>query len=179
MIARTLPNAIAHPSWRGLHLSRWQRGTTLRVITLAAYTLVTVFPFYWMIITTFKQNSDLYSETNNPLWFNAPPTFDNVTYLLEHRRLVQLAAQNRLPTMYPLKEFVDAGGLMSYGADDADLFRRAAAYVDKILKGAKPENLPVQQATKFQLVINVKTAKALSLTIPAAVLGRADQVIEN
>ena len=102
-----------------------------------------------------------------------------VTYLLEHRRLVQLAAQNRLPTMYPLKEFVDAGGLMSYGADDADLFRRAAAYVDKILKGAKPENLPVQQATKFQLVINVKTAKALSLTIPAAVLGRADQVIEN
>jgi multiple sugar transport system permease protein len=88
MIARTLPSAIAHPSWRALHLSRWQRGTTLRVITLAVYTLLTVFPFYWMIITTFKQNSDLYSETNNPLWFNAPPTLDNITYLLEQTRFL-------------------------------------------------------------------------------------------
>jgi multiple sugar transport system permease protein len=69
--------------WR---LSRWQRGTALRALALTAYTIVTVFPFYWMIITTFKQNSDLYSEVNNPLWFNAPPTFDNVTYLLEQTR---------------------------------------------------------------------------------------------
>jgi multiple sugar transport system permease protein len=80
--------AVARPYWRALHLSRWQRGTALRVITLSVYTLLTVFPFYWMIITTFKQNSDLYSETNNPLWFNAPPTLDNVTYLLEQTRFL-------------------------------------------------------------------------------------------
>jgi multiple sugar transport system permease protein len=80
--------AAPHTGWRFLHLSRWHRGTTLRVITLAVYTVLTVFPFYWMIITTFKQNSDLYSESNNPLWFNAPPTFDNITYLLEQTRFL-------------------------------------------------------------------------------------------
>ncbi|MBV9327110.1 MAG: carbohydrate ABC transporter permease [Chloroflexi bacterium] len=89
MIAESLPrDAGSRAAWRVLGLSRWQRGTTLRVITLAVYTLLTVFPFYWMIITTFKQNSDLYSETNNPLWFNAPPTLDNVTYLLEQTRFL-------------------------------------------------------------------------------------------
>jgi putative ABC transport system substrate-binding protein len=103
----------------------------------------------------------------------------HVMYIVERRRLVELAAQNRLPTMYPLREFVDAGGLMSYGADDADLFRRAATYVDKILKGAKPDDLPVQQATKFQLIINTKTARALGLTILSSVLTRADQVIDK
>src|SRR5262245_9196812 len=86
--------------------------------------------------------------------------------ILERRRLVDLAAKNRLPTVYPLREFVDAQGLMSYGANDADLFRRAATYVDKILKGAKPGDLPVEQPTKFELVINLKAAKALGLTIP-------------
>jgi putative ABC transport system substrate-binding protein len=103
----------------------------------------------------------------------------HVMFLIERKRLVDLAAQSRLPTVYPLRDFVDAGGLMAYGADDADLFRRAATYVDKILKGAKPEDLPVEQASKFELVINVKTAKALGLTIPPSVLGRADQVIEK
>jgi multiple sugar transport system permease protein len=89
VIARSLSDITAPwTSWRFLHVSRWQRGTTLRVITLGFYTLLTVFPFYWMIITTFKQNSDLYSETNNPLWFNAPPTLDNVTYLLEQTRFL-------------------------------------------------------------------------------------------
>jgi ABC-type uncharacterized transport system substrate-binding protein len=99
-------------------------------------------------------------------------------FFSERKRLVDLAAENRLPVMYPQREFVDAGGLISYGPDLADLFRRAATYVDKILKGGKPADLPVEQPTKFELVINLKTAKALGLTIPQSVLLKADQVIE-
>jgi putative ABC transport system substrate-binding protein len=99
-------------------------------------------------------------------------------FLVEHRRLVDLVAKNRLPAVYPLREFVDAGGLMSYGPNFADSYRRAATYVDKILKGAKPGDLPVEQPTKFELVINLKIAKALGLTIPQSVLGRADQIIQ-
>jgi len=99
-------------------------------------------------------------------------------FLSERRRLVDLAAKNRLPAAYAQREFVYAGGLMSYGPNVADLFRRGATYVDKILRGAKPGDLPVERPTKFELVINLKTAKALGLTIPPAVLQRADQVIE-
>jgi putative ABC transport system substrate-binding protein len=96
----------------------------------------------------------------------------------ERRRLVDLAGKNRLPAVYPLREYVDAGGLMAYGPNLADLSRRAATYVDKILRGAKPADLPVEQPTKFELVINLKTAKALGLTIPPSLLGRADQLIQ-
>src|SRR2546425_52155 len=99
-------------------------------------------------------------------------------FVSERRRLVDLAAKNRLPAVYPWREIVDTGGLMSYGPNLADSYRRAATYVDRILKGAKPADLPVEQATKFELVINLKTAKALGLTIPQSVLGRADYVIQ-
>jgi putative tryptophan/tyrosine transport system substrate-binding protein len=97
----------------------------------------------------------------------------------ERGRLVDLAAKNRLPAVYPWREAVNAGGLMSYGADLADLFRRAATYVDRILKGTKPADLPVEQPTKFELLINRKAAKALGLTIPQSVLARADHVVEK
>jgi len=99
-------------------------------------------------------------------------------FLREHRRLVDLAAKHRLPTVFPWGDGADAGGLISYGPSIADLYRRAAVYVDKILKGVKPADLPVEQPTKFELVINLKTAKALGLTIPPSLLQRADQVIE-
>jgi ABC-type uncharacterized transport system substrate-binding protein len=102
----------------------------------------------------------------------------SIMFLGERRRLVELSAKNRLPTVYPWREPVDAGGLLAYGPNLPDLFRRAAVYVDKILKGTKPADLPVEQPTKFELVINLKTAKALGLTIPPSVLGRADQIIQ-
>jgi putative tryptophan/tyrosine transport system substrate-binding protein len=94
------------------------------------------------------------------------------------RRIVELAARNRLPAVYHTSQFVDQGGLMSYGPNLADMFRRAAVYVDKILKGAKPAELPVEQPTKFEFVINLKTAKQIGLTIPPNVLARADKVIK-
>ena len=96
----------------------------------------------------------------------------------ERRRLVDLAAKHRLPAGYPWREAADAGGLISYGPSIADLYRRAATYVDKILKGAKPGDLPIEQPTKFELTLNLKTAKALGLTIPQSLLRQADQVIE-
>jgi putative ABC transport system substrate-binding protein len=97
----------------------------------------------------------------------------------ERRRLADLAVKQRLPTVFPFRSYVDAGGLMSYGLNVADLFRRAATYVDRILKGTTPSDLPVEQPTKFELVINLKTAKALGLTIAPSVLARADQVVEK
>lgn len=96
----------------------------------------------------------------------------------EHKRIVELAAKGRIPAMYAAREFVEDGGLMSYGASQLDLFRHAATYVDKILKGAKPAELPVQQPTKFELIVNRKTANVLSLTVPSTLLAQADDVIE-
>jgi putative ABC transport system substrate-binding protein len=92
--------------------------------------------------------------------------------------LVTLAARHRLPALYEFRDFVEAGGFMCYGADNREVYHRVATYVDKILKGAKPADLPVEQPTKFELVVNLKTAKALGLTIPQSVLARADEVIE-
>jgi putative ABC transport system substrate-binding protein len=99
-------------------------------------------------------------------------------YFTERARIVDLAASYRLPAVYPEREYVEAGGLMSYGPNLSNNFRRAAAYVDKILKGAKAADLAVEQPTKFELVINLKTAKALGLTIPQSLLVRADEVIQ-
>jgi putative ABC transport system substrate-binding protein len=96
----------------------------------------------------------------------------------ERRRLAELALKHRLPAMYDAREYVEVGGLIAYGPNRAELFRRAAVYVDKILKGARPGDLPIEQPTKFELVVNLKTAKALGLTIPPAVLARADEVIQ-
>jgi putative ABC transport system substrate-binding protein len=103
---------------------------------------------------------------------------ENTAFLAERRRIADLAVTHRLPMMFAAKEYAEAGGLVSYGTDYSDLFRRAAMFVDKILKGAKPADLPIEQPTKFELVINLKTAKALGLTIPQSVRGRADEIIQ-
>jgi putative tryptophan/tyrosine transport system substrate-binding protein len=102
----------------------------------------------------------------------------NLVMFARRTAIAQFAQSNRLASMYAAREYVDAGGLMSYGANVSDMFRRSALYVDKILKGAKPADLPVEQPTKFELVINLKTAKALGLTIPQTLLLRADEVIQ-
>jgi putative ABC transport system substrate-binding protein len=99
-------------------------------------------------------------------------------FLLHSKRIVDLAAKSRLPAMSEGKDELDNRGLMAYGQSLSESFRRAATYVDKILKGAKPGDLPVEQPTKFELVINLKTAKTLGLTIPPSLLGRADEVIQ-
>ena len=100
------------------------------------------------------------------------------SFSLVRKRIVELAGKYRLPVIYPRKEYVDEGGLMSYGPDNSDEYRKAAYYVDKILKGAKPGDLPVQQTTQFEFIVNLKAAKQIGLTIPARVLERANQVIK-
>ena len=117
--------------------------------------------------------SEMSAKGAGALLVLATPVFD-----IERQRIVDLAAKNRLPSVYASKNYVESGGLMCYGPNLADLHRRAASYVDKILKGAKPTDLPVEQPTKFELVINRKTANALGLTVPPALLAQADDVIE-
>jgi len=104
--------------------------------------------------------------------------FDDVIFTSHRRQLVELAVKHQLPAMYGAREFVDAGGLISYGPDYPDLYRRSATYLDKIFRGAKPADLPVEQPTTFELAVNMKTARALGLTIPQTLLLRADKVIE-
>ena len=103
---------------------------------------------------------------------------DDAVFTAHRARIAELALKHRLPTVSGIREIVEAGGLLSYGAHPGHLYRHAATYVGKILKGATPADLPIEQPTKFELVINLKTAKALGLTIPPSVLLRADQVIE-
>jgi putative ABC transport system substrate-binding protein len=123
--------------------------------------------------------SDIEAAFRRMLKWRADALVAQGSGILNTRRaqIAELAVENRLPSIYYAPEFVQAGGLMFYGVDFADLFRRAATYVDKILKGAKPADLPVEQPTKFELVINLKTAKQIGLTIPHNVLMRADRVI--
>jgi putative tryptophan/tyrosine transport system substrate-binding protein len=109
---------------------------------------------------------------------NAIMTMTTRGFFAERKRIVELAVKHRLPAIYFQKEFVEEGGLMSYGADYEDLYRRAAVYVDKILRGAKPADLPVQQATKFEFIVNLEAAKQIGLTIPVNVLERANRVIK-
>jgi len=116
--------------------------------------------------TMVKERADAFIVMPSPMLFG------------EHQRIVELAANDRLPGMYQAREFVDVGGLMSYGANLDDLFRRTATYVDKILKGSKPAELPVERPTKFELVINVKTARAMGLTVNRDILLVADELIE-
>lgn len=108
---------------------------------------------------------------------NALITVTSAPLFIERKRIADLALKNRLPTIYQGSAWVEAGGLMSYSHNDIEAFRRAATYVDKILKGAKPADLPIEQPTKFEFVINLKTAKQIGVTIPQTVLVRADRVI--
>jgi len=104
--------------------------------------------------------------------------FDDVIFTSHRRQLVELAVKHQLPAMYGAREFVEVGGLISYGPDYPDLYRRSATYLDKIFRGAKPADLPVEQPTTFELAVNMKTARALGLTIPQTLLLRADEVIQ-
>jgi putative ABC transport system substrate-binding protein len=113
-----------------------------------------------------------------PVSANALLITNSATNLLARRQICTLAAQRGMPTVSTERAFVDAGCLMSYGEDQLDMFRRTASYVDRILKGAKPADLPVEQPIRFQLVLNLKTAKAIGLDIPPTLLARADEVIE-
>jgi putative ABC transport system substrate-binding protein len=117
--------------------------------------------------------SAIVSRPNSALIVLPSPLFQ-----INHKLIIRSAASHKLPAVYPFRYYAMGGGLMSYGLDAADIFQRASLYVDRILKGEKPADLPVQAPTKFELVINLKTAKALGLTVPPTLFARADEVIE-
>jgi len=104
---------------------------------------------------------------------------NNPLFLTHRKRIVELAAKSRIPAVYGEREFVDAGGLMFYGASLGDMYRDAAVYIDKVLKGAKPAELPIEQPAKLELIINLQAARALGISIPPSVLARADRIIER
>jgi putative ABC transport system substrate-binding protein len=128
-------------------------------------------------VRTPEQFAPAFSDINRAK-AQALMVMDDPIFFAHRTILLQLASAARLPTMYDLRRFPEAGALMSYGTDVYDLFRRSATYVDRILKGARPSDLPVEQPSKFELVINLKTAKALGLAVPPTLLARADEVIE-
>jgi len=130
----------------------------------------------WDIRNTSELDQSLRDTVNARV--NALAIMPNPVFVINLKRIADFALAERLPSMFHLREFAAVGGLMSYGVDRNDLFRRAASYVDKILKGARPADLPIEQPTKFELVVNLRTAKKLDLTVPASLLATADEVIE-
>jgi putative tryptophan/tyrosine transport system substrate-binding protein len=173
LVKETLPNAsrvavLFHPTYDGgVQLKASEAAARSLGVRLQALKVERPDDFGTAFAAVQKNRAEALIISSSPLFYT-------------HRaRLVEFAAKHRIPTIYHQSEFVvGSGGLMSYGPDFHDLFRRSATYVDKILKGAKPADLPVEQPTKFELVINLKTAKTLGLTIPQALLLRADQVIQ-
>ena len=156
-----MSNPASASNWRQIEVAARSLGLEPQLLDVRASE-----DFARAFDTAIKHRADAVQVTNDTL------TQTNL------RRLVDLSAKHRLPSIFASREFVDAGGLMAYGPNFTDLYRRAATYVDKILKGAKPGDLPIEQPTKFELVINLKTAKTLGLTIPHSLLLRADQVIQ-
>jgi putative tryptophan/tyrosine transport system substrate-binding protein len=130
----------------------------------------------WNVRNTNELDQSLRDAVNARV--NALVIMPNPVFVVNLKRIADFALAERLPSMFHLREFAAVGGLMSYGVDRNDLFRRAASYVDKILKGARPADLPIEQPTKFELVVNLETAKRLELTVPASLLATADEVIE-
>jgi putative tryptophan/tyrosine transport system substrate-binding protein len=155
----------ANPA-NALHLEEVQRGAAAFGITLISTPAATPEAIGSALATTIEQRPQALLMTADPM------------HQLHAAEVIEFAAGHRLPTMHQLREHAHAGGLMAYGANSADLLRRGALYVDKILKGAKPADLPVEQPTKFDLVINLKTAKALGIEVPPMLLVRADEIIE-
>ena len=157
------PNNPMHRLNYGDFLSRTAQRLGVALLTVEATTAEELDVAF---ASAAAQHADAILDLGDPLTFVQAP------------RMIALAAKYHLPASYLVRKFADGGGLVVYGPDIADLFRRAAGYVDKILKGTKPSDLPVEQPTKYELIINMKTAKALGLTVPPTLLVRADEVIE-
>ena len=173
LVRETLPRVsrvavLLHPTYDGgVQLKASEAAARSLGVRLQALTAERPDDFVAAFAEVQKNRAEALVVSSSPLFY------------VNRARLVEFATKHRLPAIYHQSEFVvESGGLMSYGPDFRDLFRRSATYVDRILKGAKPGDLPVQQPTKFELVINLKAAKALALTIPPAVLQRADRVVQ-